>query len=180
MSVNPARKIRRKCYHFVIILLSLLLITFFTTVAPVGAFFQVFFGAKKWLFLIHFFMWPLCSLFFTIITYINFVIFRNDFAQDSKNSWENGQEFDVQKWDRRNTFGKIRRALGDLRNFFGTNVMTPYMLSWHLKIKMGKKLLARKCTIGWCDSPQNGQTCFSEKGFPIFGTYNVIVGGAFF
>ena len=34
---------------------------------------------------------------------------------------------DVQNRDRRKTFGKIRRALGKLRNFFGTFFGTPYM-----------------------------------------------------
>ena len=35
---------------------------------------------------------------------------------------------DVQNRDRRKTFGKIRRALGVLRNFLGSMILRPYML----------------------------------------------------
>jgi hypothetical protein len=35
---------------------------------------------------------------------------------------------DVQKSKPRNLFVKIRRALGNLRNFFGLIIVTPYML----------------------------------------------------
>ena len=52
----------------VIILLSLLLITFQQENGSVGAFFQVFFGAQKSLFAPIQNMLPLCSRFFTIIT----------------------------------------------------------------------------------------------------------------
>jgi len=46
------------------------------------------------------------------------LFFRFEFAQESKNFWKM-DIIDVQNRDRRNLFVKIRRVLGNLRNFFG-------------------------------------------------------------
>jgi hypothetical protein len=52
---------------------------------------------------------------------------RFEFAQESKNFWKMDID-DVQNRDRRNTFGKIDAALGVLRNFFGAQQTTRYMV----------------------------------------------------
>ena len=56
---------------------------------------------------------------------------RFEFAQESK-KFQKLDINDVQNRDRRNTFGKIDALLGVLRNFFGHNETTPYML-WRNK-----------------------------------------------
>jgi hypothetical protein len=48
---------------------------------------------------------------------------------------------DVQNRDRRKTFGKIRRALGVLRNFLGSMILRPYMLWDFLHIEKNPKSL---------------------------------------
>jgi hypothetical protein len=52
---------------------------------------------------------------------------RFEFAQESKKFWKMDIN-DVQKSKPRNLFVKIRRALGNLRNFFGALFERPYML----------------------------------------------------
>ena len=85
-----------------------------------------FFRSENRHFLAPFFARPLWCHFYTFNTWIKFVIFRFEFAQESKIFWEMDID-DVQKRDRRNPFGKIRRALGVLRNFFGALYVRPYM-----------------------------------------------------
>ena len=51
---------------------------------------------------------------------------RFEFAQESIFFQELDID-DVQNRDRRNPFGKIRAALGVLRNFFGSIIGRPYM-----------------------------------------------------
>ena len=68
-----------------------------------------------------------------VIHKIILLFFRFEFAQESKNFWKM-DKIDVQNRDRRNTFGKIRRALGILRNFFGSMPERPYMLWCFLHI----------------------------------------------
>jgi hypothetical protein len=68
------------------------------------------------------------ALVFTRLLHRLILLFsRFEFAQESKKFWEL-DIIDVQNRDRRKTFGKIRRALGVLRNFFGTQYYTWYML----------------------------------------------------
>ena len=52
---------------------------------------------------------------------------RFEFAQESK-KFQKMDIVDVQNQDRRKTFGKIDALLGVLRNFFGHNEITPYMM----------------------------------------------------
>ena len=62
-----------------------------------------------------------------VIHKIILLFFRFEFAQESK-KFQKMDKIDVQNRDRRKTFGKIRRALGNLRNFFGTQYITRHMV----------------------------------------------------
>ena len=84
------------------------------------------FRGQKWIFWVHFFSLRLCSHFYFIITWINFVILYFYFAQESKKFQEMDIN-DVQKWTWRNPFQQNRALLGVLRNFFGTCIERPYM-----------------------------------------------------
>ena len=84
------------------------------------------FRPKNSLFLAPYFMSPLCSHFFLLFHKLNLLFLRFEFAQESKIFQEMDMN-DVQNRDRRKTFGKIRRALGVLRNFFRTLIERPYM-----------------------------------------------------
>ena len=53
---------------------------------------------------------------------------RFEFAQESKKFQEMDID-DVQNRDRRNLFAQKRALLGNLRNFFGPQCTTPYMLT---------------------------------------------------
>ncbi len=66
-------------------------------------------------------------LFYILLQYLILLYFEIDFAQDSKKFWEM-DIIDVQNRDRRNLFVQIRRALGNLRNFFGT-----HFAAWHVQ-----------------------------------------------
>jgi hypothetical protein len=57
----------------------------------------------------------------------------------------NGHKKYVQKSKPRNLFGKIRRALGNLRNFFGALYMTPYMQRQYFKCRFVIFHLERNC-----------------------------------
>ena len=77
-------------------------------------------------------MSPLCSHFFLLFHKLNLLFLRFEFAQESKN-FQKMDMNDVQNRDRRKTFGKIRRALGVLRNFFGATLERSYM-QWILMV----------------------------------------------
>ena len=67
------------------------------------------------------------ALVFTqVICQIILLFFRFEFAQESK-KFQKMDKIDVQKRDRRKTFGKIDALLGVLRNFFGWKIWRPYM-----------------------------------------------------
>ena len=85
-----------------------------------------FFGPKTHFFSVHTFCDHYALLFYILLHILILLFLRFEFAQDSKNIQEM-DKIDVQKWDRRNPFGKIRALLGVLRNFFGSLIERPYM-----------------------------------------------------
>ena len=112
----------------------------------------------------------------------------------TRKNFEKMDKNNVQKWDRRNTFGKKRAALGNLRNFFGASCVTPYMVSAHFKCRVlpkspsgemhhrapkmhhrAPKMHHRAPKMHHsppclCGCAQNAHLSFPEKGFPVFGT----------
>ena len=168
------------CYHFVIIVID----NIFYDGCTGWCLFLSFFWRQKMTFSHPLFCVTIMLLFFLLLLHKLILLYFDSICTRVEKILRKWTRIDVQKWDRRKTFGKIRRALGVLRNFFGTNVVTPYMLSQFLKIKTGQKILATKMHIcaskclnwaGWC--ADFGQTCFPEKGFAEFGTSGR---GAFF
>ena len=112
----------------VIILLSLLLITFYKRIALGGVRFKGFFWRPKMLFFHPLFCVTIMLSFFYINTWNNILLFFDSICTRVEKILRKWTRIDVQKWDRRNTFGKIRRALGNLRNFFRTHLPTRHML----------------------------------------------------
>jgi len=91
-----------------------------------------YFGPKNGFFWRHFLRDYYAVIFTQLIHKIILLFSRFEFAQESKN-FQKMDIDDVQNRDRRNLFGKIRRALGVLRNFFGAIFERPYM-QWILMV----------------------------------------------
>ena len=66
-------------------------------------------------------------VFYAFITCFNFVILSKNFAQESKKFQELDKK-NVQNSICQNLFAQKRAALGNLRNFFGTDIPRPYMV----------------------------------------------------
>ena len=128
--VRRATTANISCWNLanVIILLSLLLITFYKRIALGGSVSRVFFGAQKWCFFHPLFCVTIMLSFFYINTWNNILLFFDSICTRVEKILRKWTRIDVQKSYRRNTFGKIRRALGNLRNFFRTHLPTRHML----------------------------------------------------
>ena len=87
------------------------------------------FGPKTVFFLVNYLRDHYALLFYPLLHKLILLFLRFEFAQESKN-FQKMDIDDVQNRDRRNTFGKIRAALGVLRNFFGAIFGRPYMQWW--------------------------------------------------
>ena len=81
--------------------------------------------------MIHFLRDHYAVIFTRLLPKIFLLFLRFEFAQESK-KFQELDIIDVQNRDRRKTFGKIDALLGVLRNFFGHNETTPYMM-WRNK-----------------------------------------------
>jgi hypothetical protein len=82
-------------------------------------FHESFFGQKNGFFLVNILWHHHALLFYTLFHKLILLDFEMSLHKTRKIS-EKMDKIDVQKWDRRNPFGKIRALLGVLRNFFGT------------------------------------------------------------
>jgi hypothetical protein len=87
---------------------------------------------KPVFFLVNYLRDHYAVLFYTLLCKLILLFLRFEFAQESKIFQEMDID-DVQNRDRRKTFGKIRRALGVLRNFFGATLERSYM-QWILMV----------------------------------------------
>jgi len=113
------------CYHFVIIVID----NIFYDSCTGWCLFLSFFWTPKMLFFHPLFCVTIMLSFFYINTWNNILLFFDSICTRVEKILRKWTRIDVQKSNRRNTFGKIRRALGNLRNFFRTRIAWPYMLS---------------------------------------------------
>ena len=169
------------CYHFVIIVID----NIFYDGCTGWCLFLSFFWTPKMLFFHPLFCVTIMLSFFYITTWNNILLFFDSICTRVEKILRKWTRIDVQKWDRRNTFGKIRRALGNLRNFFRTLVPWPCMLPIATFFATSDFHLARKCNIlspkpafrGLCACPKIGDSYFRKTTTPVLGTW---ARGAFF
>ena len=105
------------CYHFVIIVID----NIFYDGCTVWCLFLSFFWRQKMTFYTPQKRVTIMLSFFYINTWNIILLFFDSICTRVEKILRKWTRIDVQKWDRRNTFGKIRRVLGNLRNLFRTH-----------------------------------------------------------
>ena len=163
------------CYHFVIIVID----NIFYDGCTGWCLFLSFFWRQKMTFSHPIFCVTIMLSFFYTNTWNNILLFFDSICTRVEKILRKWTRIDVQKSNRRNTFGKIRRALGNLRNFFRTRVMAPYMLSPATFFANSKIHLERNCNIwgqntrfgGFCACPFLTHSYFRKTTTPVLGTW---------
>ena len=170
-----------KCYHCVIIVID----NIFNKKRASWCLFLSFFWAPKMTFCHLLFCVTIMLSFFLLLLHKIILLYFDSICTRVEKILRKWTRIDVQKWDRRNTFGKIRRALGNLRNFFRTLVAWPQMLSLATFFANSEFHLAINCNIlspkpafwGLHACPKIGDSYFQKTTTPVLGTW---ARGAFF
>ena len=123
MSLKLARKIRRNCYHYVIIVID----NIFYDGCIRWFLFLSFFSSQKMTFFVAKKHETIMLSFFHHKSLIKICYFFISLCTKVKKILEKWTRKYVQKWIPRYLFGKKRAALGNLRNFFGAMLERPYM-----------------------------------------------------